>query len=109
MPTKDPNLWAIAWAVITAWLSEHWPIIWGCLLTVSVSWVRITYNGGKGRRRTMECLLIGIFWLGIYTGLPVTGIPNQPAGLVGAVMGLLGTDIIRDAAKRMLDKKTEEL
>lgn len=63
MPTKDPNAWAVMWAPIAAWLSEHRPPIWGCLLTVAISWMRITYQGGKGQQRTNECVLIGLIWL----------------------------------------------
>jgi lambda family phage holin len=109
MPTKDPNNWAVLWAVFIAWLSENWPLIWGGVLTVSLSWARITYNGGTGRRRALECLQVGLFWLGIYNGLPAFGVPIQAAGLIGVVFGLLGIDIIRDMAKRVLDKKTEGL
>lgn len=109
MPTKDPNAWAVMWALIAAWLSEHWPLIWGCLLTVATSWMRITYQGGKGQQRTNECVLIGLIWLGMYNGLPVIGIPIQAAGLIGAVIGLLGIDLIREKAKQVFDKKTEGL
>ena len=45
MPTKDPNAWAMLWAVLAAWLNEHWPTLYGLLLSVSIAWLRITYNG----------------------------------------------------------------
>ena len=107
MPTKDPNLWAIAWAVITAWLSEHWPIIWGCLLTVSVSWVRITYNGGNGRRRTLETLLCGAIALMVISALDWIGVPGSASGFVGGMVGFLGVEAIRDMAVKLLNKKVE--
>ena len=103
MPTKDPALWAI----LAAWLHEHWPTIYGLLLALSVAWVRITYTGGTGRRRTLETLLIGLLWLGVSGILGLLGVPDTASGFVGCLMGYLGLETIRDLAVKFLERKAE--
>ena len=107
MPTKDPNAWAMLWAVLAAWLNEHWPTLYGLLLSLTIAWLRITYNGGNGRRRTLETLLCGAIALMVISALDWIGVPGSASGFVGGMVGFLGVEAIRDMAVKLLNKKVE--
>ncbi|QTL95535.1 phage holin, lambda family [Aeromonas jandaei] len=101
MPNKDPSLWAI----VIAWLMENWPVVYGALLALTVSFLRSTYGGGSGRRRTIEALLCGLITLAVATGTSLLGVPPKATPLLGGMIGLLGIDIIREHAAKLLGKK----
>lgn len=100
MPTKDPNLIAMA----LAWLMDNWPSVYGALLALAIAFLRITYNGGSGRRRMIETLLCGLISLAVATGVSLLGIPASATPFVGGMVGLLGIDIIRDKAAALFGK-----
>lgn len=101
MPHKDPTLWA----ALLAWLMEHWPAVYGALLAIAIAFFRITYNGGRGRRRLIESLLCGLITLAAATGTHLLGIPQEATPFLGGVVGLLGIDVIRDKATRIVNAK----
>ena len=103
MPHKDPTL---ATALL-AWLMDNWPAVYGALLALAIAFLRITYAGGRGRRRLIESLLCGLITLAAATGTNLLGIPQEATPFLGGVVGLLGIDIIRDRAALMFRKKED--
>lgn len=103
MPNKDPTLWA----ALLAWLMDNWPAVYGALLALAIAFLRITYAGGRGRRRLIESLLCGLITLAAATGTHLLGIPQEATPLLGGMVGLLGIDIIRDRAALMFRKKED--
>lgn len=103
MPHKDPTL---ATALL-AWLMDNWPAVYGALLALAIAFLRITYAGGRGRRRLIESLLCGLITLAAATGTHLMGIPQEATPFLGGVVGLLGIDIIRDRAARLFNKKED--
>ncbi|WP_323921031.1 phage holin, lambda family [Aeromonas caviae] len=103
MPHKDPTL---ATALL-AWLMDNWPAVYGALLALAIAFLRITYAGGRGRRRLIESLLCGLITLAAATGAHLLGIPLEATPFLGGVVGLLGIDIIRDRAALMFSKKED--
>lgn len=101
MPHKDPTL---ATALL-AWLMDNWPAVYGALLALAIAFLRITYAGGRGRRRLIESLLCGLITLAAATGTHLLGIPQEATPFLGGVVGLLGIDIIRERAKTVFNKK----
>ncbi|RKJ83818.1 phage holin, lambda family [Aeromonas veronii] len=101
MPNKDTTLWAIT----IAWLMDNWPAVYGALLALAISFLRITYGGGSGRRRLIEALLCGLITLAVSTGIHLIGIPQEATPLLGGMIGLLGIDIIREHSAKLLGKK----
>ncbi len=74
MPNKDPTLWA----AMLAWLMDNWPAVYGALLALAIAFLRITYAGGRGRRRLIESLLCGLITLAAATGTHLLRIPRKP-------------------------------
>ena len=103
MPYRESALWES----LTAWLAAHWPTLYSVALAILTAWLRITYGGGRGRARTLEMLLCGAITLAASSGFIWLGIPAQAGGFVGGMIGLLGVDTLRDAAKNLLNKKTQ--
>ncbi|WP_421218232.1 phage holin, lambda family [Aeromonas enteropelogenes] len=95
------------WESLAAWLAAHWPTLYAVALAILTAWLRITYGGGQGRARTLEMLLCGAITLAASSGFIWLGIPAQAGGFVGGMIGLLGVDTLRDAAKSLLNKKTQ--
>jgi lambda family phage holin len=52
-------------------------------------------------------LLCGAITLAASSGFTWVGIPSQAGGFVGGMIGLLGVDTLRDAAKNLLNKKSQ--
>lgn len=101
MPNKDPTFWAL----LMAWLMDNWSSLYGALLALTIAFLRITYSGGKGRRRLIETLLCGLITLAAATGTHLLGIPQEATPFLGGIVGLIGIDIIRDKAAGLLTKE----
>ncbi len=101
MPNKDPTL-AIA---LLAWLMDNWPTVYGAALAVLTAWLRITYGGGSGRRRALESVLCGAITLAFISAFGWFGIPEEAAGFVGGMVGLIGVETIRKIAEHLLNAK----
>ena len=101
MSDRDPS----HFAVLLAWLMDNWPAVYGALLALAIAFLRITYNGGTGRRRLVESTLCGLITLAAATATQLLGMPQEATPFLGGVVGLLGVDIIRDRAQQMFGKK----
>ncbi|WP_421157782.1 phage holin, lambda family [Aeromonas dhakensis] len=101
MPEKDLGL--LAW--LLAWADAHWPALYGFILSVVISWLRVTYSGGAIRQRLLESALCGAISLSVMSGLDLLGIPATASGFVGGSIGFLGVEKIREFAGRVLDRR----
>ncbi|WP_240040119.1 phage holin, lambda family [Aeromonas hydrophila] len=101
MPDKDLGL--LAW--LLAWADTHWPALYGFILSVVISWLRVTYTGGAVRQRLLESVLCGAISLSVMSGMDMIGIPATASGFVGGFIGFLGVEKIRDVASRWLDRR----
>ena len=106
MPNTDP-LYVVVLAAAWAWLLENWPVIYGLVLATSITWMRNTYRGERSRQRLYETVLIGLIWLGLSSGMVWLGIPQQAAGVIAAMAGLIGVDKIRDYAMSVTARRAE--
>ncbi|MGY3895744.1 phage holin, lambda family [Aeromonas enterica] len=104
MPYRDTALWES----LATWLAAHWPTVYAVALAVLTAWLRITYGGGTGRARTLEMLLCGAITLAASSGFAWIGIPDQAGGFVGGMVGLLGVDTLRGAATQLLSNNVKE-
>lgn len=101
MPDKDLGL--LAW--LLAWADTHWPALYGFILSVTISWLRVTYSGGGFRQRLLESLLCGAISLSVMSGMELFGIAATASGFVGGSIGFLGVEKIREFAGRVLDRR----
>lgn len=101
MPDKDFGLWA--W--LLAWVDVHWPALYGFLLSVAISFLRVTYSGGGLRQRVLEAALCGAISLSVMSGMELFGIAATASGFVGGSIGFLGVEKIREFAERVLDRR----
>lgn len=101
MPDKDLGL--LAW--LLAWADTHWPALYGFILSVVISWLRVTYSGGGVRQRLLESLLCGAISLSVMSGMELFGIAATASGFVGGSIGFLGVEKIREFAGRVLDRR----
>lgn len=101
MPNKDHNLWAL----LLVWVMDNWPAVYASLMALVIAFLRTTYHGGSGRRRLIESMLCGLITLAAATGTHLLGIPHEATPFLGGMVGLLGIDIIREHAAKLLGKK----
>jgi len=87
------------------WAQNHWPTLYGLLLSVVIAWLRMTYSGGTGRQRALESALCCAIALAVMSGLDWFGLPGTASGFVGGAIGFLGVEKIRDIAGSLIDRK----
>jgi lambda family phage holin len=95
------------WAWLAAWLEQNWPAIYTGLLAVIIASLRVIYGGGTVRRVVIEAPLCGALALSASHGLPLLGIPISAAPFFGGVIGLLGVEGTRAAARKFFVDKGE--
>lgn len=97
------------WAWLAAWLEQNWPALYSALLAGVIAALRIIYGGGTLRRIVTEAPLCGTLALSASHGLALLGIPAATAPFFGGVIGLLGVESTRAAAKRFFIRKEDQL
>jgi lambda family phage holin len=97
------------WAWLAAWLEQHWPTIYAGLLALIIAGLRVIYGGGTLRRMVIEAPLCGALALAVSHGLSLVGIPASTAPFFGGVIGLLGVEGTRAAAKKLFTRKVDQL
>lgn len=103
MPEKNPDLWAMA----AAWLSAHSPVIYGGLLAMATAIVRVIYAGGTFRQWLLEGVLCGLLSLTLSSGLGLVGLPMSAASFMGGMVGFLGVETLREVAIKVLGRKAD--
>ncbi|MFJ3410554.1 phage holin, lambda family [Pseudomonas protegens] len=97
------------WAWFAAWLEQNWPTIYSGILALIIAALRIMYGGGTWRRMLIEAPLCGALALAGSHGLALLGIPASTAPFFGGVIGLLGVEGTRAAARKFFNRKVEQL
>ncbi|KJH73928.1 holin [Pseudomonas sp. ES3-33] len=97
------------WAWFVTWLEQNWPALYAGLLALIVATLRIIYGGGTLRRIVVEAPLCGALALAASHGLSLLGIPASTAPFFGGVIGLLGVEGTRAAARKFFTRKVEQL
>lgn len=97
------------WAWLAAWLEHNWPGIYAGLIAAFIAGMRIMYGGGTFRRVLLEAPLCGALALAASHGLTLLGIPTSTGPFFGGIIGLLGVEGTRAAAKRFVQRKVEEV
>lgn len=95
------------WAWLAAWLEHNWPGLYAGFLAVVIAALRVIYGGGSLRRVAVEAPLCGALALSVSHGLSLIGIPLSAAPFFGGVIGLLGVEVTRAAAKKFFVRKGE--
>lgn len=80
------------------------------VLAMLIAALRILYDGKEPRyiRRIMEACLCGAIAFGLAAGLEAVKVPPGMATFLGAAIGLLGADKVREFAQRYVSAKMEK-
>ncbi len=97
------------WAWFAAWLEQNFPALYAGGLALMVAAWRIIYTGGRVRQIAMEAPLCGLLGVGVHYGAEFIGAPASAGTFFACVVGLLGVETSRAAAKHALEKKVEQL
>lgn len=97
------------WAFMATWLENNWPGLYAGLLAALIAALRVVYGGGKLRQLIIEAPLCGFVALSASHGLSLIGIPLTTAPFFGGLIGLLGIEFVRAAAKKTFTRKEQTL
>ncbi|WP_151883680.1 phage holin, lambda family [Pseudomonas putida] len=97
------------WAFLASWLENNWPGLYAGLLAALIAALRVVYGGGKLRQLVIEAPLCGFVALSASHGLSLIGIPLTAAPFFGGLIGLLGIEFVRAAAKKTFTRKAGTL
>ncbi|MFK0032969.1 phage holin, lambda family [Pseudomonas monteilii] len=95
------------WAFFATWLENNWPGLYSALLAAFIAALRVIYGGGRFRQLIIEAPLCGALALSASHGLSLIGIPLSAAPFFGGLIGLLGVECVRAAAKKTFIRKEE--
>lgn len=95
------------WAWLASWLEHNWYPIYAGGVAFCIAGLRIIYGGGTLRRVLLEAPLCGALALAASHGLELLGIPSTTGPFFGGIIGLLGVEGTRAAAKRFVEKKVD--
>ncbi|MCE0953116.1 phage holin, lambda family [Pseudomonas asiatica] len=93
------------WAFLATWLENNWPGLYAGLLAALIAALRVVYGSGKLRQLVIEAPLCGFVALSASHGLSLIGIPLTTAPFFGGLIGLLGIEFVRAAAKKTFTRK----
>lgn len=99
MPQRDPGFWQHLLSVV----SHMWPQAYAAVMAVTVAVVRGLQAGGKPLQTVLEAVLCGCLTLASMPVLEYFGFGQKLAVAVGASIGFLGTEWIRDRATQVAD------
>lgn len=97
------------WAWFAIWLEHNFPALYAGGLALMVAVWRIIYSGGRFRQIALEAPLCGLLGVGVHYGTAFFGAPPSAGTFFACVVGLLGVETSRAAAKRLLDRKVEQI
>lgn len=97
------------WAWLAALLEHNFPILYAAALAAAISGSRLMLGGGSLRRICCESLVCGLITLAASHGLSLFGIPLSAAPFFGGIIGLVGAEGVRAGAKRVFERKADQL
>lgn len=92
-------------AQFAGWIAATVPQLYAPLMSVAVAVLRVTYGGGGRRQMILEGSLCGLATVAVKPTLMWIGVPEDVAVFVGAFIGLVGVEKIRDMAVRLGERK----
>lgn len=101
MPEKSPDVWA----AVFAWISQVAPHLYAPAMSVTIAVLRVIYGGGSKRQMALEGSLCGLVTLAIKPALIWVGLPPDMAVFIGALVGFIGVEKLRDLAVRFGERK----
>lgn len=99
LPDKDPSFWQ---ALLGA-LSHIWPQFYAAGMACIVALARGLQAGGKPVNSVLEAIICGCLTLALVPVLDYFGLPQNLAVAVGAAVGFLGTEWVRERAATILE------
>lgn len=104
MPDKAVSTW------LALWDSMPEPIRAAIIATL-IAMVRVMYDDKEPRiiRRVLEAVLCGAIALGVAELAEAVGLPSGYATFAGGAIGLLGADQVREWAKRIAQKRVDDV
>lgn len=104
MPDKVISTW------LALWDSMPEPLRAAIIATL-VAMVRVMYDDKEPRilRRVLEAVLCGAIALGVAELAEAVGLPSGYATFAGGAIGLLGADQVREWAKRIAQKRVDDV
>lgn len=99
MPQRDPSFWQHLLSV----LSHSYPQVYAALMACAVAVVRGVQHGGKPVKTALEAVLCGCLTLASMPVLEFFGLGQNMAVAIGAGIGFLGTEWIRERAGQVMD------
>lgn len=103
MPHQTFEIWQQFWESLPEPLRA-------AVLAGVVATLRIMYDDREPRllRRLLEAALCGAIAFGIAAGLEAVAVPQGLATFLGAAVGLLGADKVREIGHRYVRRRMEE-
>lgn len=96
------------WAWLAAWFEHNWPGLYAALLAAAIAGLRVMYGGGTLRRVSLEAALCGLLTLSLSHGLSLFGIAASTSPFFGGVIGLLGVEATRAAARKFFSRQVDQ-
>lgn len=100
---------AETWAWLATWAQENYPVIYAAALSAAIAGSRLMLGGGELRRIAVESFVCGLITLAFSNGLSLFGIAVETAPFFGGIIGLVGAEGVRAAAKRFFNRKADQL
>jgi len=97
------------YAFLATWLEHNFPALYAGALAMLIAAWRIIYSGGRVRQLALEAPLCGLLGVGVSYGPSLIGAPQEAGVFLACMVGLFGVEVSREAAKRVLKKKADEL
>ncbi|AGN86513.1 MULTISPECIES: phage holin family protein [Enterobacteriaceae] len=91
------------------WIATHLPIIYAVLAAVSLSSLMSLYDGQPVVKTVTGALACGVMTAVLATSLDFFGLPITSATLVGASVGFMGAEKIRDKITSFVDSRNRRV
>lgn len=96
------------------WITSHLPFLSSGAMAASIAMARIAYEYSSGKRHRSwgsslaESVLCGLIALGFVSGLELFNLPPSAATFIGAMVGFIGVDKLKEWMEAWGDKKVEK-
>ena len=96
------------WEAIAAWLESIGPALYAPALSAAIAVLRVVYGGGSHRQMLLEGALCGLVTLALKPALVWLGLPEDLAVFIGACVGFVGVEKLREWAIRVGEKRVDQ-
>lgn len=96
------------------WFQSHLPFISSGAMAASTAFARIAYEYSSGKRKrawgasVAESVLCGLIALSLVYGMEMFGLPQSAATFIGAMIGFIGVDKVKEWLENWGDKRYPE-